>query len=111
MLDTGATETLRPGELVWLRDISAFLVLLETTPDGLLVDVSGEGRSIGVGSPRGEGWRPDRDLTPSVFAYLAGQHELKLLWGVAVVVLGALWRARQWAFSQRSDHTSRRHRR
>jgi hypothetical protein len=100
MLDTGVTETLRPGELVWLRDISAFLVLLETTSDGLLVDLSGEARSIGVGSPRGEGWRPDRDLTPSGFAYLAGQHELKLLWGAAVVILGALWRARQWARKQ-----------
>jgi hypothetical protein len=97
MLDTGSTETLRPGELVWLHDIAAHLVLLDATPDGILVDVSGEAGQVGLGPPRGEGWRPDRDLTPSVFAYLAGQHELKLIWGVAVVVLGALWRARQWA--------------
>ncbi len=102
MLDTGAAETLRPGELVWLGNISAFLVLLNTAPDGLMVDISGEARSVGVGPARGDGRRPDRDLTPSVLGYVAKQYELKLLWGTAVVILAALWRAREWARKQRN---------
>ena len=58
MLDTGSTETLRPGELVWLHDIAAHLVLLEATPDGILVDVSGEAGQVGLGPPAARAGAP-----------------------------------------------------
>jgi hypothetical protein len=121
MLDTGQTIKLQPAELVWLRGVTAQVAKLVAASGSISVDVSGTAQTIGLGPPREgadgmfhrfwrtviepwfgieqrpEGWQPDRDLTPSVFDYLVGQHELKLLWAAAAVVLGALWRARQWA--------------
>ena len=94
--------TLRPRELVWLEDVSATVARLDMTADGVAVDASGHARSIGLGPPRaGLPPRPDRDLTPSVLGYLMGQHELKLLWGVAITALAALWKARQWGLKWR----------
>jgi hypothetical protein len=102
LLDTTQNMTLRPRELVWLEDVSATVARLDMTADGVAVDASGHARSIGLGPPRaGLPPRPDRDLTPSVLGYLMGQHELKLLWGVAITALAALWKARQWGLKWR----------
>jgi hypothetical protein len=98
MLDTGTKIELRPRELVLLEGGSRMLSRLEIIGNQISVDVSGEANRISVGPPRpGTPFRLDRDLTPSVLSYLVGQHELKLLWGIALVILGALWKGRQWA--------------
>lgn len=98
LLDTGTTVELQPHELVLLEGGRRFLSRLEVVDRAIAVEVSGEADRISIGPPRpGLPFRLDRDLTPSVLSYLVGQHELKLLWGVALAVLGALWRARQWA--------------
>jgi hypothetical protein len=98
ILDTGTSIELQPHELVLLEGGTRQLSRLEITDKSIAVDISGEADRISAGPPRtGVPFRLDRDLTPSVLSYLVGQHELKLLWGLAVVVLGALWKARQWA--------------
>jgi hypothetical protein len=98
LLDTSTTITLQPRELILLEDGSRFLSRLEVLDKAIAVDIAGEARRISIGPPRpGLPFRLDRDLTPSVLSYLVGQHELKLAWGVALAVLGALWKARQWA--------------
>jgi hypothetical protein len=98
VLDTGTKIELQPRELVLLEGGSRMLSRLEVIDRAITVDVSGEARRISIGPPRpGVPFRLDRELTPSVLSYLLGQHELKLLWGVVLAVLGALWKARQWA--------------
>ena len=75
---------------------------LEVIDGAIAVDVSGEADRISIGPPRpGAPFRLDRDLTPSVLSYLLGQHELKVLWGIALAMLGALWKARLWAVKWR----------
>jgi hypothetical protein len=98
ILDTGTKIELQPRELVLLEGGNRMLSRLEVIDRAIVVDVSGEADRISVGPPRpGTPFRLDRDLTPSVLSYLFGQHELKLLWGIALAVLAALWKARQWA--------------
>lgn len=98
LLDTGTRVKLQPHELVLLEGGRRFLSRLEVADGAIAVDISGEANRISIGPPRpGLPLRLDRDLTPSILAYLVGQHELKLLWGIALAVLGSLWRARQWA--------------
>jgi hypothetical protein len=98
VLDTGTKIELQPRELVLLEGGSRMLSRLDVIDRAITVDVSGEADRISVGPPRpGVPFRLDRDLTPSVLSYLFGQHELKLLWGISLAVLGALWKARQWA--------------
>jgi hypothetical protein len=102
VLDIGSKVELQPRELVLLEGGDRMLSRLEVVDGAIAVDVSGEANRIGVGPLRpGAPFRLDRDLTPSVLSYLFGQHELKLLWIVAVAVLGALWRARLWALSRK----------
>jgi hypothetical protein len=73
---------------------------LEVAENIIAVDLSGEAEEISVGPPRpGSPFRLDRDLRPSLLSYLVSQHELKLLWGITVAVLAALWKARQWALT------------
>jgi hypothetical protein len=103
LLDTGATIKLRPRELILLEGGDRSLSRLEVIDKAVSVDISGEADRISVGPLRpGTPFRLDRDVTPSVLSYILGQHELKLVWGIAVVVLGALWRARQWALNWRN---------
>ena len=98
LLDTGAKVKLQPHELVLLEGGSRMLSRLEVAHSTVAVYLSGEAERISAGPPRpGNPFRLDRDLTPSTLSYLVGQHELKLLWGIAVAVLGALWKAHQWA--------------
>jgi hypothetical protein len=98
ILETGTTIQLKPRELILLEGGSRFLSRLAVTDAGVSVDISGEATRISVGPPRpGIPLRLDRDLTPSVLSYLLSQHELKLLWGVTLAIMGALWKARQWA--------------
>jgi hypothetical protein len=98
MLDTGTKIELEPGELVLLEGGSRTLSRLEFVDKAIAVDISGTADRISAGPLRpGAPLRLDRDLTPSVLSYLVGQHELKLTWGIALAVLGALWKARQWA--------------
>ena len=98
LLDTAAKIALDPRELVLLEGGSRMLSRLEVTDGAVAVDVTGVANRISVGPPRpGSPFRLDRDLTPSLLAYLVGQHELKMLWGIAAAVLGAMWKARQWA--------------
>jgi hypothetical protein len=102
ILDTATKAELQPRELILVEGGSRMLSRLELADGVLAVDMSGEADRISVGPPRpGIPFRLDRNLTPSVLSYLLGQHELKLLWGVALTVLGALWRAREWAPSWR----------
>jgi len=102
ILDTATKTELQPRELVLLEGGSRMLSRLEAVDGALAVDVSGEADRISIGPPRpGTPFRLDRNLTPSVLSYLLGQHELKLLWAIAVAVLGALWKARQWALNWR----------
>jgi hypothetical protein len=102
VLDTGTKIELQPRELVLLEGGSRMLSRLEVIDRAITVDVSGEAKRISVGPPRpGIPFRLDRDLTPSVLSYLFGQHELKLLWGISLAALGALWKARQWALGWR----------
>lgn len=102
LLDTAKKTELKPRELVLLEGGTRAVSRLETTARGVAIDLSGEASRISVGPPRpGAAFRLDRDLTPSVLSYLIGQHELKLLWGVALAMLAALWRARQWALKWR----------
>ncbi|HMD98980.1 MAG TPA: hypothetical protein VKM93_16820 [Terriglobia bacterium] len=99
LLDTGDELPLQPRELIWLKEVAATAGRLEFGADGVAINASGHALSIGIGPPRpGSPPLPDRDVTPSVLAYLLGQHELKLAWGAALAVLAALWKARQWAF-------------
>ena len=98
ILDTGAKIKLQPRELILLEGGSRMLSRLEIIDKAVAVDVSGEANRISVGPPRpGSPFSLDRDLTPSVLSYLLNQHELKVLWGIALTLLGALWKARQWA--------------
>jgi hypothetical protein len=98
LLDTGTRTEVQPRELILLEGGNRFLARLDIVDKTIAVDVSGEAERISVGPPRpGLPFRLDRDLTPSVLSYLIGQHELKLLWGVTLAVLAALWNARQWA--------------
>jgi hypothetical protein len=100
LLDTGDEFPLQPHELIWLRGTEATAGRLEFAADGIAINLSGHARSIGIGPPRpGSPPLPDRDVTPSVLAYLLGQHQLKLAWGAALAVLSALWKARQWALN------------
>jgi hypothetical protein len=103
VLDTGTKIELEPRELVLLEGGSWMLSRLEVIDKAIAVDISGEADRISVGPPRpGSPFRLDRDLTPSILSYLFGQHELKLAWGMALAVLGALWKARQWALKRGS---------
>jgi len=98
LLDTGTKIELQPRELILLEGGSRFLSRLEVIDRVIAVDVSGEANRISIGPPRpGSPLHLDRDVTPSVLSYLVGQHELKLLWGVALALLGMLWKARLWA--------------
>jgi hypothetical protein len=98
LLDTGVKIELRPRELILLQGGSRFMSKLELIDRAVSVDVSGEADRISVGPARpGDSLRLDRDLTPSVLSYLLGQHELKLLWGAVLALLGGFWKARQWA--------------
>jgi hypothetical protein len=98
VLDTGTKVELEPRELVLLEGGNRVLSRLEIIDKAIAVDVEGDAKQISVGPPRpGIPFSLDRNLTPSVLSYLFGQHELKLLWGIAVAVLGGLWKARQWA--------------
>jgi len=98
LLDTGVKVKLHPRELILLEGGRRFLSRIEVADGAVAVDISGEADRISVGPPRpGLPLRLDRDLTPSILSYLVGQHELKLLWGLGLAVLGALWKARQWA--------------
>ena len=98
LLDTGDEVPLQPRGLIWLKNVAATAARLEFGADGVAINASGHALSIGIGPPRpGSPPVPDRDITPSVLAYLLGQHELKLAWGAALAVWTALWKARQWA--------------
>jgi hypothetical protein len=98
LLDIGAKVELRPRELLLLEGGRRFLSRLNVADGAIAVDIIGEANRISIGPPRLDApLHLDRDLTPSVLSYLVGQHELKLLWGAAVTVLGSLWTARQWA--------------
>jgi TIR domain len=98
ILDTATKIELEPRGSVLLEGGSRMLSRLEVIDGALAVDLSGEADRISTGTPRpGLPFRLDRDLTPSILSYLLGSHELKLLWGIVVAVLGALWKARQWA--------------
>jgi hypothetical protein len=102
LLDTDTKVELRPRELVLLQGGSRILSRLEIVDHAIAAEVSGEANRISVGPPRpGVPFRLDRDLTPSVLSYLVGQHELKLVWGLALAIIGALWKARQWALEWR----------
>lgn len=102
ILDTGEKVELHPRELVLLEGGQRYLSRLEMANGAVAVEISGEADRISVGPPRpGLPLRLDRDITPSVLSYLVGQHELKLLWGVGLAVLGALWKARQWALGSK----------
>jgi hypothetical protein len=98
LLDTGEKVELNPRELILLEGGSRFLSRMEAADGGVAVDISGVADQVSVGPARpGLPLRLDRDLTPSVLSYLVGQHQLKLLWGLGLAVLGALWKVRQWA--------------
>jgi hypothetical protein len=102
LLDTDTKVELQPRELVLLEGGSRILSRLDVVDRAIAVEVSGEADRISIGPPRpGVPFRLDRDLTPSVLSYLVGQHELKLVWGLALAILGALWKARQWALELR----------
>jgi hypothetical protein len=102
ILDTATKTELEPRELVLLEGGSRILSRLEVIDGAVAVDISGEADRISIGPPRpGVPFRLDRDLTPSILAYLLCQHELKILWGIVLAMLGALWKARQWALKWR----------
>jgi hypothetical protein len=101
VLDTATKVQLDPRELILLEGGSRMLSRLELIDKGIVVDILGVADRISVGPPRPDTpFRLDRDLTPSVLSYVVGQHELKLAWGTVVAILGALWKARQWALSK-----------
>jgi hypothetical protein len=98
LLDIATKIELQPRELILLEGGNRVLSRLEIIDKAVAVNVSGEADRISIGPPRpGFPLRLDRDVTPSVLSYLLGQHELKLLWGIALTVLATLWKARQWA--------------
>ncbi len=98
LLDTDTKIELQPRELVLLEGGDRFMYRLEVVDEAIEVDLLGVADRISVGPPRpGLPLRLDRDLTPSVLSYLFAQHWLKVLWAIALAVLGALWKARQWA--------------
>jgi len=99
LLDVEQAVTLKLRDLVWFREESATLYRMAFTADGVVVEATGQARAMSIGPQVGEGQeaRGDRNLTPTVFGYLLGRHDLKLLWGGAVGLLMALWKARQWA--------------
>lgn len=95
--------SLRRRALVWLQDPQGFKIEhMSVKKDALNVEASGVARRISTGPPdlnslSGPSPHGERDVTPSIFTYLVGRHDLKLLWGFAIAALGLLWQARRWA--------------
>jgi hypothetical protein len=92
--DINRAVTLRPHELLRLDGLRGTVTFFAIGPGKLDLEFSGVARNLTVG-----GGPLEEDLTPTVFEYIMGQEQLKLLWGVFVAVFAALWGIRRWARS------------
>ncbi len=99
LLDTGKTIELEARDIIWFEELSGTINRMALTNEGIAVDMVGTANAISLGpqTGSGDGARGQRELTPTILAYVLGRHDLKLLWATGLGILVSLWKARQWA--------------